>query len=127
MIFEVKSPIPGFEHISKMEIKELDNFFIKLESKDDETSFTLINPYALREYSFEIPPFYQELLQITKESNLRIYNVMVISSPIETSTINFIAPLIFNVDTKTMAQVVLDNLVYPEYGLAEKISDFIQE
>lgn len=127
MIFEVKSPIPGFEHISKMEIKELDNFFIKLESKDDETSFTLINPYALREYSFEIPAFYQELLQITKESNLRIYNVMVISSPIETSTINFIAPLIFNVDTKTMAQVVLDNLVYPEYGLAEKISDFIQE
>ena len=42
MIFSVKSPILGFEHIKTMELIELDKFFVKLASKDDETSFTMI-------------------------------------------------------------------------------------
>ena len=46
MIFSVKSPILGFEHIKTMELIELDKFFVKLASKDDETSFTMINPFA---------------------------------------------------------------------------------
>ena len=36
MIFSVKSPILGFEHIKTMELIELDKFFVKLASKDDE-------------------------------------------------------------------------------------------
>nr|WP_314468534.1 flagellar assembly protein FliW [uncultured Campylobacter sp.] len=125
MIFQVKSPILGFEHIKSYELKELDQFFIKLQSMDDETSFTAINPYALRNYEFEIPTYYQELMDINDQSELRIYNIMVVSTPIETSTVNFIAPIVCNMTNMTLSQVVLDAWAYPMYKQAEKISDFI--
>lgn len=126
MIFQVKSPILGFEHIKSYELKELDQFFIKLQSMDDDTSFTAINPYALRNYEFEIPTYYQELMDINDKSELRIYNIMVVSTPIETSTVNFIAPIVCNMTNMTLSQVVLDAWAYPMYKQAEKISDFIQ-
>ena len=127
MIFQVKSPILGFEHIKSYELKELDQFFIKLQSMDDETSFTAINPYALRNYEFEIPTYYQELMDINDKSELRIYNIMVVSTPIETSTVNFIAPIVCNMTNMTLSQVVLDAWAYPMYKQAEKISDFIEK
>lgn len=125
MIFQVKSPILGFEHIKSYELKELDQFFIKLQSMDDDTSFTAINPYALRNYEFEIPTYYQELMDINDQSELRIYNIMVVSTPIETSTVNFIAPIVCNMTNMTLSQIVLDAWAYPMYKQAEKISDFI--
>ena len=125
MLFQVKRPILGFEHIKSYELKELDQFFIKLQSMDDDTSFTAINPYALRNYEFEIPTYYQELMDINDQSELRIYNIMVVSTPIETSTVNFIAPIVCNMTNMTLSQVVLDAWAYPMYKQAEKISDFI--
>nr|WP_314127770.1 flagellar assembly protein FliW [uncultured Campylobacter sp.] len=127
MIFQVKSPILGFEHIKSYELKELDQFFIKLQSMDDDTSFTAINPYALRNYEFEIPTYYQELMDINDKSELRIYNIMVVSTPIETSTVNFIAPIVCNMTNMTLSQIVLDAWAYPMYKQAEKISDFIEK
>ena len=127
MVFQVKSPILGFDHIKSYELKELDQFFVKLQSKDGETSFTAINPYALRNYEFDIPTYYQELMDINDKSELRIYNIMVVSTPIETSTVNFIAPIVCNMTNMTLSQVVLDVYNYPDYKQAEKISDFIQQ
>jgi len=127
MVFQVKSPILGFEHIKSYELKELDQFFIKLQSMDDDTSFTAINPYALRNYEFEIPTYYQELMDINDKSELRIYNIMVVSTPIETSTVNFIAPIICNMTNMTLSQIVLDAWAYPMYKQAERISDFIEK
>ena len=127
MVFQVKSPILGFEHIKSYELKELDQFFIKLQSMDDDTSFTAINPYALRNYEFEIPTYYQEPMDINDKSELRIYNIMVVSTPIETSTVNFIAPIVCNMTNMTLSQVVLDAWAYPMYKQAEKISDFIEK
>jgi len=127
MVFQVKSPILGFEHIKRYELKELDQFFVKLQSKDDDTSFTAINPYALRNYEFEIPTYYQELMDINDNSELRVYNIMVVSAPIETSTVNFIAPIVCNMTNMTLSQIVLDIYSYPNYKQAEKISDFIQK
>ncbi|KEA45500.1 flagellar assembly protein FliW [Campylobacter mucosalis] len=127
MIFNVKSPILGFEHIKTMELIELDKFFVKLQSKDDSTSFTMINPYALRDYEFEVPTYYEELLGLKNSSELRVYNIVVVALPLEKSTVNFIAPIVCNMDNMTLAQVVLDVGAYPQYGPAQKIEDFIQK
>ena len=108
MIFSVKSPILGFEHIKTMELIELDKFFVKLASKDDETSFTMINPFALRSYEFDIPSYYEELMDIKESSQLRIYNIIVVALPLEKSTVNFVAPIVCNMDNMTLSQVVLD-------------------
>ena len=127
MIFSVKAPIPGFETIKEVELEKIDEFFVKFISKSDPTTFTLINPFMLRPYEFEIPEYFRTLLEINEKSSILILNIMIIATPIETSTINFIAPLVFNVDNGSVAQVVLDANQYPDFGLMESISLFLNK
>ncbi len=130
MEFEVKSPILGFENISRMKLEKIDDIFMRLDNASgDLPSFTLVNPFALCEYSFEIPTAIQVLLDIDgeKTKNILIANIMVVYKEIKDSTINFLAPIVFNFDNKTMAQVVLDMMKYPQYGISEPISKFLKE
>lgn len=124
MQFDLKLPLLGFEAVSTMELQKLDEIFLRLESVGDGPSFTLINPFALREYSFDIPSSLQALLGITPESNLLIYNIMILQTPIEKSTINFIAPLIFNTDNQMMAQIIVDNRA--DFGIAEPVEKYLK-
>lgn len=130
MEFEVKSPILGFENVSRMKLEKVDDIFMRLcNASGDLPSFTLVNPFALCEYSFEIPTAIQVLLDIDgeKTKNILIANIMVIYKEIKDSTINFLAPIIFNFDNQTMAQVVLDIMKYPQYSISEPISKFLKE
>ena len=124
MQFELKLPLLGFETLTRMELQKIDEIFLRLESIGEGPSFTLINPFALREYSFDIPSSLQALLGITPESNLLIYNIMILQTPIENSTINFVAPLIFNTDNQTMAQIIIDNRA--DFGIAEPIQNYLK-
>ena len=126
MIYEVKSPLLGFENIKEMKLSKIDDIFMKLEDKNESgISFTLIDPFALREYSFDIPFEFQKQLDIKKDSKLLVYNIMIIQEPIEKSTINFLAPVIFNQDNKTMGQIILDNTKYQNYHIVETISNYL--
>ena len=125
MIFDVKAPIPGFDQIKQVELEKIDDFFMQLKSCDDDTSFMLVNPFLLREYDFEIPEYFKNLLELEENSNTLVLNIMIVSNPIEDSVINFIAPLIFNVDKKVVAQVLLDSNKHKEYGIMENISDYL--
>jgi len=108
MIYEVKKPILGFEKVLKVEFEEVDGLFATLRAIDEEVpTFTLINPYQLREYSFDIPKDVQVLLDIHEDSNVLVYNIVVLHNPITESVVNFKAPLIFNKDNGTMAQFIL--------------------
>ena len=124
MQFDLKLPLLGFESVSKMELQKIDEIFFRLESIGEGPSFTLINPFVLREYSFDIPSSLQALMGITEQSNLLIYNIMILHSPIEKSTINFVAPLIFNTDTQTMAQIIIDDR--SDFGIAEPIKNYLK-
>lgn len=125
MIFEVKSPILGFESVTKMKLEKLDDLFMKLYNVDGSVPhFTLVNPFLLREYEFEVPASIKILLDLETSKNLLIANIMVIQQPIENSTINFLAPLVFNFDNATMGQVVLDSTQYPFYSLNDPIGRF---
>lgn len=127
MIFDVKSPILGFEKVTKMKLEKIDDIFIRLSNAEDEVPvFTLINPFVLREYEFDVPVALKVLLDLDNSKNIFTANIMVIQTPIQNSTINFLAPVIFNFDNHTMGQVVLDSLKYPQYGLAESISNYYQ-
>jgi flagellar assembly factor FliW len=125
MIFTVKAPIPGFESIKEVEVEKIDEFFVRLVSKSDSTTFTLMNPFMIRNYDFEIPEYFRALLDINEKTNVLILNIMIIATPIETSTINFIAPLIFNTDNSTVAQVLLDSGKYPDFALMDSISNYL--
>ncbi|MDD5052759.1 MAG: flagellar assembly protein FliW [Sulfuricurvum sp.] len=125
MQYKVKSTILGFEQVECVELKEIDELFSTLRSCDDNNvSFTLVNPYALREYSFDLPTAIRVLLEINEDSKVVVYNIAVIQDPLDESCVNFIAPLIFNQDNATMAQAVLDVKNHPGLGLAEPIKTF---
>jgi flagellar assembly factor FliW len=125
MVFSVRSPIPGFDQIKTVELEQIDEFFMRLESCEDDTVFMLVNPFMLREYDFEVPEYFKNILELEEGSNTLVYNIMIVSTPIETSVINFVAPLVFNADKKLVAQVLLDNNKYKDFGIMEKISDYL--
>ena len=124
MQFTLQLPILGFESVTHMELKKIDDIFMRLETMDGGPSFTLINPYALREYAFDIPTSLQAAMHITETTNLLIFNIVILNSTIEDSSINFVAPLIFNTDNQTMVQVILDNR--PDFAIAEPIRNYLK-
>jgi flagellar assembly factor FliW len=63
-------------------------------------------------------------MQIDETTNLLIFNIVILSSSIEDSTINFVAPLIFNTDNQTMAQIIIDNR--PDFSIAEPIRNYLK-
>jgi flagellar assembly factor FliW len=128
MTFEVKSPILGFEDITKVELTKVDEFFSSLKNAENPVpAFTLANPYALREYSFDVPSDIKVLLELKDNSKIEVHCVVVLQNPIEKSVVNFIAPLIFNLDNGKMAQAVLDVREYMCYGVAEEIEPFLKK
>ena len=125
MSYEVKGRILGFENMLNVEIHEVDELFSTMIDKNSkEISFTMINPYSLREYSFDLPSDIKVLLDINEKSNISVYNIVVIQKPLEDSTVNFLAPIIVNNDTKTVAQAVLNQKNHPEFGMSEKLKSF---
>ncbi|MEO1928429.1 MAG: flagellar assembly protein FliW [Nautiliaceae bacterium] len=115
MKFIVKKPIPGFENVQEVDFSKIDIDLAVL--KDGEkTLFTLINPFILREYEFEIPADVKVLLDINENSKIEVYNNIVLKNPREESIVNFKAPFIFNFDNNTCAQVILGNEGYSKLG-----------
>jgi flagellar assembly factor FliW len=125
MTYNVRGELLGFPDTLNVEIVKIDELFSTLQDVDNENiSFTIVNPYLLREYSFDVPTDAKVLLDITAESKLSVYNILVVQKPLEKSVINFLAPIIVNHDNNKLAQVVLDPAKHPDFGMAESIESF---
>lgn len=125
MTYEVKTEILGFENIKSVEFNEIDGLFANIKSNEnDGISFTLVNPYLLREYSFDLPSSAKVLLDIDETSNILVYNIMVVQNPLNESRVNFLAPIIFNKDKGIMGQITLRAVDNPSFGLAEQLKNF---
>lgn len=125
MKYDVRGEILGFSDTATVEMKKIDELFSTMQDINDENiSFTLVNPYLLREYSFSVPTDIKVLLEIGENSKVNVYNMLVIQKPLEKSTVNFLAPIIVNEDNKKLAQAILDPVKHPDYGMAETIESF---
>lgn len=125
MSYEVKGTILGFENVLKADITKIDDLFSTLKDiENKDISFTLVNPYLLREYSFDLPSNVKSLLEINEKTKVSVYNITVIQKPLENSVVNFLAPIIVNEDNKTIGQAILVKSDHPDYGMAEAISSF---
>ena len=123
--YEVKGTILGFENTMNVEITEIDELFSTMKDCDnEEISFTIINPYLLREYSFDLPTNLKILQSVNDKSNMSVYNIVIIQSPLENSTINFLAPIVVNNDNHTIGQAVLNKDKHPDFGMTESIKSF---
>ena len=123
MKFEAVLPILGFENIKEFDLEKIDDIFFTL--KGDEVSFTLINPFAIREYDVIISENDKEKLEIKDDSNILILNLMIVATPLQNSTINFASPLIFNFDNQKMGQVILENA--QNYSLTDPLANYIKD
>jgi flagellar assembly factor FliW len=123
MKIKIVAPIFGFENIGEVNFEQIDDFFVRIWS--DDISLTLIDPSKIREYSFDIPLHYKELLNIDDTISVSVYNTVIINSDIEKSTINFLAPILINTKENILVQVALDESKYSEYGLSEFIGKYI--
>jgi len=125
MDYEVKGTILGFEQTTSVSIVAIDSLFLTMkDTKNENISFTLANPYQLREYSFDLPIDVKILLDIDENSSIDVYNIVLIQNPLENSTINFLAPIVVNNDNNKIAQAVLDGKRYPKFSMAESIKSF---
>lgn len=116
-IFEFVMPIIGFNHLSKFVILEPNKeaLFKWLQSIEDPAlAFPIISVAALDyDYTIDIPDNVVEVLEITAVESLLVMNIT--SIPQEDpkgTTINLLAPLIFNLDNQKAGQVVLSGSGY---------------
>jgi len=125
MSYDVRGELLGFPDTLKLDIVEIDTLFSSMKDiQNKNISFTIVNPYLLREYSFDIPSDIKVLLEINEKSSISVYNILIIQKPLEKSTINFLAPIIINNDNKKLAQVILDPRKHSDFGMAESIESF---
>jgi len=127
MVLQIKSPILGFESLQSVVLKPMDDLFSTLHTTNDsEVSFTVLNPFSLMdEYDIEIPDSIKMRLEISDESNIAVYCMVVTQDPIENSMVNLLAPIIINKDKNLLAQVTLNPKDYSHLGIQDPISKFV--
>lgn len=116
-IFNFVAPIIGFNGLKKYTIIDYkpDSPFKWLQSVEDmELAFPIISVAALNlDYTIDIPDNVVEDLEITNANSVLVMNIT--SIPHENpkgTTINLLAPLIFNLDNHKAGQVVLSGSGY---------------
>lgn len=116
-IFEFVLPIIGFDSLKKFVILEpnKESVFKWLQSIEDSSlAFPIISVASLNfDYSIDLSDSIVEKLEIKSIENVLVMNITSIpqDNP-KGTTINLLAPLIFNLDTQTAGQVVLSGSGY---------------
>jgi flagellar assembly factor FliW len=108
MVYEVVMPLAGFEDENKFELEKIDDFFSLIKSKPNGIEIRVINLDTIRNIGFDIDEETVSKLELTDNSSYSIQYIFVLQNPVQKSIVNLLAPLIFNNDTKKMAQIQLD-------------------
>lgn len=129
MVYEVKSPILGFENVQSVELQPMDEIFSHLKATDGSFEMTLINPYVLlKEYNFVIPTALQILLELEEgRDKVEVYCPLVLQNPVQDSEVGFSSPFVFNPTKAYVAQISLDIREYPELGITQPIKAFLPQ
>lgn len=105
--------IPGFEAERKFALLPIEgnSMFQVLQSVNDiDIALIVANPYTIVEdYSFDIDDPTIELLDIKQENDIFILGVLSLKDPLETSTINLQAPIVFHTTKKTAKQMIIND------------------
>ena len=127
-IFDFVMPIIGFNHLSKFVILEpnKDTLFKWLQSVEDSSlAFPIISVSALDyDYTIDIPDNVVTILDIKNVESLLVMNITSIpQDDPKSTTINLLAPLIFNIDNNKAGQIVLSGSGYDiSYPMFKEIS-----
>jgi len=116
MKFTVKKPIIGFENINEVELNKLDEIFALLKDSEGKILFSLINPFVLKDYSFDVSSDIKALLEIDENSQIEVYNSIIMKEPMSESMVDFEKPFLFNMNKNICVQIVLENEGFEKVG-----------
>lgn len=112
-IYHFPKGIPGFEHETDFAVIDLqEGPFSYLQSlKTDNLALLLTDPFVFyKSYEFELPESETEELAI--QTSVQVRAVVTIKEKLEESTLNLLAPIVFNPDKRIGKQVVLHRSDY---------------
>lgn len=116
-IFNFSLPIIGFKELTKFVILDFnkDNFFKWLQSVEDPAlAFPIVSVFSMNlDYSIDLPDNVVETLKIKSVESILVMNIASIpqDNP-QGTTINLLAPIIFNLDESLAGQVILSGSGY---------------
>ena len=116
-IFRFALPIIGFDELKDFIILDLnkDSFFKWLQSVEDPAlAFPIVSVFSMNvDYSIDLPDNVIEALKIKDAESLLVMNVASIpqNNP-QGTTINLLAPIVFNLDELLAGQVILSGSGY---------------
>lgn len=119
--------IPGFRELKKyIIIEENDNPFVYLQSTEDgDIRFVMINPYEIKkDYVADIRDQYIEMLGGGDSSKFIIFVIATVPEDFEAATVNLMAPIIIQNETRLGMQVILEGTTY---NTRHKIIDLLKE
>lgn len=119
--------IPGFRELTKyIIIEEDDSPFMYLQSTEDgDIRFVMMNPYEIKkDYEIDIKEQYIEMLGGGDASKFVVYVIATVPEDFKGATINLIAPIIIQKETRLGMQVILEGT---NYNTRHKIMDLLQE
>jgi len=116
MKFTVKKPIIGFENINEVKLDKIDEIFAVLKDSEGKVLFSLINPFVLKDYSFDISSDVKTLLEIDENPNIEVYNKIIMKEPVSESVVDFKEPLLFNINKNICVQIILENEGFEKTG-----------
>ncbi len=106
--------IPGFESLRDFQFQLYNELFGLLTSREEPSkTFITVNPFDFfANYEFELSDDQAEELGIADPSQIVIQCIVTWHSDFKKSTANLLAPLIFNWESKTGKQIVLQGTDY---------------
>ena len=116
-IFDFVMPIIGFNELRKFVIIDLnkDSFFKWLQSVEDPSlAFPVVSVYSMNvDYSIDLSDNVVDKLKITNVESLLVMNIASIpQDDPQGTTLNLLAPIIFNLDEKLAGQIILSGSGY---------------
>lgn len=112
-IYRFPKGIPGFEQETEFAIVDLEEGpFSYLQSlKTEELAFLLTDPFVFYPaYEFELPEVEAEELEMGEAVVVRA--IVTLKDKLEESTLNLLAPVVFNLDQRLGKQIVLHHSKY---------------
>ncbi|WP_405100359.1 flagellar assembly protein FliW [Oceanobacillus sp. FSL H7-0719] len=108
--------LPGFQDETEFIILDLpDNTAFQLlqSVKTSALAFVITSPYLFyQDYTLNLNDDLIELLEIKKQEDVAVYNIVTLKNPFSESTINLRAPIIINTSSLLGKQYILNDSPY---------------
>lgn len=115
-VITFKEGLPGLEDCKRFALFPIDEegvYFALQSTEEQGVALVVTSPYMIEEnYEIEISDHVQEELEIEKQEDVIVYNVVTLKDPFATSTINLQAPIVIHKDKRKARQVILNDEAY---------------